>query len=125
MLPALMGCASADRTPETSSTPETPHATELAVRVSDRRLVLTNPDTSFAYYHVFDESVDAVIKWRPCEVPHECPEVAPRATREVPYDSIFGYRPESKEMVLYWWRLRAQPDGTLQPDSVRSQRLPF
>jgi len=131
MVTALLGCASAERTPGTSSAPEAssaseaPRAAGLEARVSQGRLVLTNPDSSFAYYHVFEESVDAVIKWRPCALPNECPEVAPLTTREVPFDSIFGYRPEAREMVLYWWRLRPLPDGGFQPDSVRSQILSF
>jgi hypothetical protein len=104
-----------------------PAAAPLAARATPSALELTNGDTVPVYFRLVERRMDALLDWAPCRELARCPSVPPGARQLVPYDSIFGYRPDAAEVLVHWWRLAPPHErgGRATIDSVRTLVVPL
>ncbi len=106
----LLGCGS----------PTEPVAGRVEVRLADAGMVATNHRPADIYFFLIERETAAVVDWMPCTEPAACPRIAANATLTVPYDSIFGWKGDSHEVLFYWWHLVPAAGGAYRPDSIRS-----
>ncbi len=97
----------------------------VTVDAPNRALVLQNPDTAAAYFTIFERRLAALVDWVPCRLPVPCPNVPPRGSRRVAFDSIGGYDAEATEVIVYWWKWKRAAGGTFAMDSMRSRIVPI
>jgi hypothetical protein len=92
---------------------------EFSIHATGREVLLSNAAPQPTYYLVVERQTAALIDFALCVGDPGCRSVAPDSTVRVPYREITGYRPSSKEAVVYWWRAVPGPTGP-RADSVRS-----
>jgi len=92
---------------------------QFTIQATGREVVLSNAAPQPTFYLVVERETAALVNFALCVGDPGCRSVAPDSTVRVPYGEITGYRPGSKEAVVYWWRAVPGPTG-LRADSVRS-----
>jgi hypothetical protein len=92
---------------------------QFTIHATGREVVLSNAAAQPTFYLVVERETAAVIDFATCIDQPQCRSVSPDSTVRVPYSEITGYRPGSKEAVVYWWRAVQGPTGP-RADSLRS-----
>jgi hypothetical protein len=91
---------------------------QFIIQATGREVLLSNAAAQPTFYLVVERRTAALINFALCVDP-QCLSVAPDSTVSVPYREITGYRPGSREAVVYWWRAVPGPTGP-RADSVRT-----
>ncbi len=103
------------------SAPSEPAGPHVDARLSSAGLVASNRTPSDVYFTAFEREIVALIEWAPCGEPASCrPRLAPGADTTIPYQSIYGWGPASREAVVYWWHLVPTGADAYRPDSIRA-----
>ncbi len=72
----------------------------LQVRADVNSMFLTNKTTETVYYFAVEQVMFTVIDWIPsCEVNKS---IQLRATKEIPYSQVTGYK-KGSQVVVVWW----------------------
>jgi len=85
---------------------------------------LTNASASPVYYFMVERHTAALINWAPC-VATTCASVPGGGSAMVPDSQVTGLNGQSRELILYWWRLVPSPGGGVVFDSIRSAIVPL
>ncbi len=125
-LAALVTAAATACTPRNAATADAPPSTAgggpgVEVDARNRALWLVNGGREEVYFTAFERQFAALVNWVPCGPPVRCPGVPPGGRTRVAFDSIPGYQAGAREAIVFWWKLRPAPDGSVRPDSVRSR----
>lgn len=108
-------------TPELDITPDI--STEIlfseegpvSVELTPEALTITNNLPEVAYYYVFPVDLVGLIDWYPCENPDQCAEFS---SIESGKDTQMAIEKNAADLIVYWWQLVDQPDGTTTASSV-------
>ena len=101
-----------------------PLPTTFVAAVRDGQLELTNGTSAPVFTFIVGREMAKVVRWAPCVEPFECPPIAPGATRRVALPQGPGGAAE-REALVNWWHRATGPDGTMQPDSIRTIVVPL
>lgn len=97
--------------------PTGPH---VDARLTTAGLLASNHTAADIYFTAFEREIVALIEWVPCSDPATCrPRLTPAADTTIPYASIYGWGPASREVVCYWWHSVPNGAGGYRPDSIR------
>ena len=115
-----------DTTPaETTSTPEvTPDKSDeilfsqegpVSVELTPDKLTITNNTSDIVYYYVWPVNIVKLIDWFPCENPEQCEEYN---SIEAGQEAQIEIEKNATDLIVNWWQLIHNPDGTTSADSV-------
>ena len=87
----------------------------VSIELTAESLTITNNLTDIVYYYVFPVDLVGLIDWYPCENLEQCAEFS---SIEANTNTQIGIEKSVANLILYWWQLVDQPDGTTTAGSV-------
>jgi hypothetical protein len=83
----------------------------VVVTTKTGALVIRNVGLRPLYTFTVERSVAALINWAPCTDPRRCEGIERGEHREVSYAEIYGYTPDTREILVYAWDLVRGENG--------------
>ena len=87
----------------------------VSVELTSDRLTITNNTPDIVYYYVWPVNIVGLIDWFPCENPQQCEEYN---SIEADKDAQIEIEKNATDLIVNWWQLIHNPDGTTSADSV-------
>lgn len=119
LLPLALALAACHAPTGTSVT--TGPARVVGQHEGDGVLVLTNRTDAPVFTQVLGSRTAPLALWGACVDAARCPTIAPGASRTVTVRLTAPDGGRETEALVYWWHAVRGPDGTLRPDSIRTE----
>jgi hypothetical protein len=115
------GCHPSDLTEISYETPVPGiQAGYVSVTPTSDGLVVFNQTERPIYFVAINAEMLALWDWAPCTAGAGCPALAQGQQRLLPWSSVMGYDPSTKQFSLSWWHVVVLPDGTARADEVHT-----
>jgi hypothetical protein len=115
------GCHASDLT-EVSYDATTPgiQSGYVSVTPTSDGLVVVNQTERPIYFVAINAEMLALWDWAPCTGGSGCPALAQGQQRLLPWSSVLGYDPSTKQFSLSWWHVTVMSDGSARADAVHT-----